>query len=339
MPRINVSGSVLYNDMTPAGNVVVKLIEIDLLGGSNDLILTKSTDGYGKFSGRTTEWNDREGTGPFGVAIPDVFLLHFEVNTPAGTHKGPFVMTSNGSVPIILPFGPFKPVASANRELVQITYLSDGITDPAERFLYQFIESGSNGLVDLHLANSYRRIHRITGNQATLANLVSKLDLAASRSSTLAVDLIVCTHGGSRNRIFFKDSGERGTTGTAVKDAIVNGLSDSRRAKLRMLFSTACFGNSHTRSWIQAGFKVASGSEGIYADSQASMSPFMNAWSQEKTFEECIKKANDGDIGNVADNLAKEFYRVKNMPDAANEVNSNRLIRGNQLIRIYSSPE
>jgi hypothetical protein len=65
----------------------------------------------------------------------------------------------------------------------------------------------------------------------------------------------------------------------------------------------------------------------------------MNAWSQEKTFEECIKKANDGDIGNVADNLAKEFYRVKNMPDAANEVNSNRLIRGNQLIRIYSSPE
>ena len=336
MARINVSGSVFYNDMTPAGNVEVKLIELDLMGGSNDLILTKITDGYGKFSGRTAEWKDREGTGPFGVVIPDVFLMHFEVNTPAGTHRGPFMMTGTGSVPIVLPFAPFKPVAQANRELVQITFLSDGLTDPAERFLYEFIETGSNALVDLHLANAYRRIHRITGNQATLANMISKLDLAASRSSTLAVDLVLCTHGGTRSRLFFKD-GEK--TGTQVKDAIIAGISAARRNKLRIVFSTACFGNSHNSKWIQAGFKVVSGSEGIYADSQASMSPFMHAWSQEKTFEDCINKANAGDIGNVADNLAKEFYRAKDRADLADLVNSNRLIRGNHFIRIYSSPE
>lgn len=330
MARINVNGSVFYNNMTPAEQVEVQIIEIDATGG-NDKILTRTTDSLGKFSGRTSEWKDSEGFG-----LPDVFVLQFKVITPVGTHTGPFVLTANGSVPIVLPFAPFKPVGINNRELVQITYLSDGLTDPGEILLYDFIESGSNALVDTYLAPQYRRISRLTGNQATLTNLVSKLNIAASRSTTLAVDLVVCTHGGSRSKLYFKD-GEK--TSTEVKEAILLGIPENLRTKLRMVFSTACFGNTHNAKWIQSGFKVASGSLGIYADSEASLIPFLNAWKNEENFEVAIQRSNDGDIGNVADNLAKAFYQSKGKPELADQVDSTRVIRGNRYIRIYTSPQ
>ena len=63
-----------------------------------------------------------------------------------------------------------------------------------------------------------------------------------------------------------------------MRDRIRAGLTLADRAKLRMVFSTACFGASHRMAWREAGFKTVSGSREIYADSASSYLPFLSSW-------------------------------------------------------------
>ena len=59
-----------------------------------------------------------------------------------------------------------------------------------------------------------------------------------------------------------------------------------------MVFSTACFGESHRTAWREAGFKTVSGSKKIYADSAASYVPFLSAWAVGGTFGASVLAAN-----------------------------------------------
>ena len=115
---------------------------------------------------------DREGVALFGVSVPDILNLEFRVSVDGKTHKGPFVMGQGTSVPIVLPFGPSKPVSKSQRDLVQIIYLSDTYTG-GERALYQFIEASSEGVVSAGLGQQYRHIHVLKGDDATLAKFKS----------------------------------------------------------------------------------------------------------------------------------------------------------------------
>jgi hypothetical protein len=90
--------------------------------------------------------------------------------------------------------------------------------------------------------------------------------------------------------------------------------------------------------WTQVGFTAAMGAEGIYADSAVSFSPMLTKWKNEGTFAEAVKAANDADIGNVADNLAKAYYNSTGKPENAAEVDSTRKTAGTTTIRIYSMP-
>ena len=335
MTTIYLRGCVKYADLTPAANVQIKINELDSApGGSNDLIFNKQTNADGSFSGTSRNWQDREGVlrTLFGaVNIPDVLNLQFEVVDGNRSHNGPFIMMGNNSAPIILPFGPLKPVAKANRELVQIVYLmSDGYTD-GQKALYSFIETGSAGLVDSFLGNDYKAIHRVTGTQATLANLKQKLIDAGSSNTTTAVDLVFCTHGQTGRVVFYEGAKAVNVVKTALLDIPAN-----IRNKFRMLFSTACYGNTHAQMWLDSGFTCVSGSTAVYADSEASLAPFLHSWETERTFSECIAMANAADIGNAADNIAKAYYRSIGLnPD---DIDSNRVVSGNGNLKIYSRP-
>lgn len=337
MPTIQLNGRVFYADMTPAADVSVKVYDLDLApGGVRDMILTKTTRSDGSFSGQSSNWNDREGRIKIlfkMVDMPDILNLHFEVTAPNGNHSGPLVIVNDNALPIILPFGPPKPVAKNNRELVQIIYLTNDTYVGAERLLYDFIELGSGGLVNSILANDYKMLHLIHGSNATLQKLKDTLIAAGSSSTTTAVDLIVCTHG-SDDKLHFANGG----FGTSDVRNILIGIDENIRKKFRMVFSTACFGETHNSMWRQVGFDCASGSEGIYADSEASLTPFLHAWETQKTFTEAIDIANRADVGRVADGLAKAFYRAQNLPNQANAVNSHRVVGGNGGLRIYSKP-
>jgi hypothetical protein len=342
MPGIPVSGRVQYLDGTPAGEVVLKLYDLDLgPDGLNDLIFTKTTRPDGTFSGITKEWNDREGKIKVffkDVDIPDILNLQFEVITPNGNHKGPFISLNSTSAPIILPIGPPKHVQRNNRELVQIIYLS-GSYNGAEKLLYDFIEIGSGELVRTKLENDYKMYHRIHGNDATLQKLKDTLIAAGSSSTTTAVDLVVCLHGNSDKLGFYVNDPSKKNTEKVTNDAIKTALLQipaNIRKKFRMLFSTACFGQTHLRMWNEVGFDCASGSLGVYADSEVSLLPFLNNWEREKTFAESIKASNDADVNNVADEIAKAYYR--SVGKDASEIDSTRVTRGDGSVRIYTTP-
>ena len=252
-------------------------------------------DADGRFSGRSLEWKDREGR-VLGIDIPDILRLEFTARADGRTHRGPFLRNGSSSAPIILPFGPPRPVTKAERELVQIILVSDGYTG-AERAMYEFIEVATEGLTTAILGPHYQRMTFVKGAAATLDGVTSALNAAAGRSGVEAVDLLFTTHG-SGSKMTLADGEVKDTT---LGSAITSRLSPARLAKLRIVFSTACFGETHLDMWTDVGFTEASGAEGIYADSAVSYAPFLTAWAAERTFAEAVAAANAADVRNAAD--------------------------------------
>lgn len=333
MGRLQISGQVLYSDLTPAAGATVRISDLDGTGGAgDDLILTRNTDANGRFSGLSDEWQDREGR-VFGVDLPDILRLEFTARVDGRTHRGPFLRAPNGrSVPIVMPIPPRKPVSRDGRELVQIILLSPGYQG-AERTLYDFIELSTETLTTSVLGSSYRRTTFLKGRAATLAGLVDALRAGATRTGTKAVDLLFTTHG-STDKMTLADGL---TSEDTVRDALLD-LPDAVRAKLRMVFSTACFGRTHLGMWAAAGFTDASGARGIYADSAVSYAPFLAAWAGERTFGEAVAAANAADVLDAADSAARAFYEAQDEPDTAEDIDSTRVVAGRGRSRIYSTP-
>jgi len=331
MSRLSIGGQVQYNDFTPAAGTQVTIHELDS-PGEHDRIFDATADAAGRFSGRSREWQDREGR-LLGVDIPDILRLEFTARVDGQTHRGPFLRNGGRSVPIILPWGPPKPVSKTERELVQAILVSQDLVG-AERALYEFIELSTETLTRTVLGPVYGRTTFLKGSAVTLDGLVAALGTAAGRPGVEAVDLLFTTHGTTDEVVFF----EGRTAEEDLREALVNGLSPAKRAKLRIVFSTACFGATHLDTWIAAGFSEASGAEGIYADSAVSYAPFLTAWATEHTFADAVAAANAADVLDAADNAARAFYLAQNEPDNAAKIDSDRLRAGTGTTRIYSNP-
>ena len=195
---------------------------------------------------------------------------------------------------------------------------------PAKAF-YEFVQFSAEGAVTV-LTPVYRKVHLVKGRAATLPALVSILNTATSVSSVKAVDLIFVTHGLSEKVVF---SPSDHVTMDEVRQAIVNGLSSSDRAKLRAVFSTACYGASHRSDWRGAGFNVASGSRKIYADSALSYGAFLAAWASGQSFASAINIANGSDPLDAQDQAATPVLRQFGFSEEqAKDVDSFRVILG-----------
>ncbi len=325
MATININGQVKYADLSPAQNVRVKIWELDPLS-VNDVIFNQIVNADGAFSGTSLRWDDHRVA---GVNVDLVAILEFEVTFEGVTHKGPY----SNAVPIILPPTFPKPIQLRERDLVQIVYLQNEDYNAQEQALYGFIETGSAAAVNATLGDDYRRIHHLEGVRATLSRLKRKLQRVAERPGTDAVDLVFCTHGFTDGVVFANGAKTTGDVLTALLE-----IPPGVRAKFRMVFSTACFGTTHNQMWLDAGFKCASGSEGVYADSEFSLIPFLESWASRNTFNTAVEHANTGIIGNRGDEIAKEYYRNIGKADDADDINSHRIVEGNGNLRIYSKP-
>jgi hypothetical protein len=227
-------------------------------------------------------------------------------------------------------------ITKSQRELVVLQ------ADLGGDFMYEFIEDQGVNAAVAQLAPAYGRVRVVRDGQASLSGLVNALDASTILASVRAVDLVIMTHGsdwvsesGWDEWMVFSNEEWRSTL--EVRDRILSSLTAAQRAKLRMVFSTACYSSSHRNQWIQAGFKCASGSIGVYADSAASFSPFLSTWSaganaplfpwlpdprSTQTFQLAVNAANAADLPRNWDNAARAYYFAIGKPDVALDVNS-----------------
>jgi len=221
---------------------------------------------------------------------------------------------------------------SQRNAVVFVADLSTGLSGPEKAF-YQGVEQAAYLTAVTILSPVYHSVFQVEGASATELALRNALSAATSGSTITAVDLIFVTHGLNQGVVFANNTIVPINT---VRNDLLAHLSSAQRAKLRIVFSTACFGASHRAGWIGAGFKAASGSLGVYSDSASSYVPFLGAWALGQSFGSAVIIANLADPFHFWDNLANAtFLPSTNFPGQAN---STRAISGNSALTIDGNP-
>jgi hypothetical protein len=224
-------------------------------------------------------------------------------------------------------------VTKAQREVV---ILSPGLAQGTllERAFYDFVEFNAVAVATATLGTRYKTVHIVQGTAATRAGLANTLNEIASRDTVRAVDLVFITHGATAEVVL----ADKRWTIQEVRDRIRAGLTLADRAKLRMVFSTACFGASHRTAWREAGFKTVSGSREIYADSASSYLPFLSTWALGGTFAASVTAANLAGVPSGWDLAASAWYLSKGRPIEASQIDSYRLMSGSTGLTIGTMP-
>jgi hypothetical protein len=225
---------------------------------------------------------------------------------------------------------PIVAVTKAQRDVVLFLANLAPPEDPEKSF-YEFVSFAAESLGVGFTQPQYRAVHVVKGRNATFAALANGLNAVASNAAVKAVDLVFVTHGLS-DAVLFSDVRR---TMADVRQDIVQKLSAADRAKLRAVFSTACFGSTHRQEWINAGFKVASGSRQIYADSGTSYPAFLIAWTAGQSFAAAVNAANGSDPLRLQDKAAVPVLRSFGFSEqAASRVDSVRVTLGNAALSI-----
>jgi hypothetical protein len=223
-------------------------------------------------------------------------------------------------------------VPTGQRLLVQLVALPPGRA--AERSLYRLIEWGAHWWAGVLLSGTYRQRMLLRGDAATVSTLVDALAAATAQPGVRAVDLAIHPHG-TTERLVLAD----GLVDVAVIAGQVQGaVGEVQRHRLRAVFSTACFGASHLDAWLQAGFVVATGARGIYADGATSVPVMFRTWAARRTVEQCVRSSNDDPTRHAQDVLASRYYGWTGRPGEAARVDSTRVVGGAGAVTVETDP-
>jgi hypothetical protein len=214
-------------------------------------------------------------------------------------------------------------VPKAKRALLVVCELAYGGASNL-RQLYTWIETAGMTTVRAILGDDYRSISELKGPQATRSRFVRKLKSLTADSRNKAVDVVLMLHG-LRNRLYFRDGG---VNTTDLKSEIAN---NGPLAKLRACFSTACYGASHASDLVDAGFRVACGARGVYANGAWGIPTALRNWADEETFSKAVSQANNPAMIAIADRAAELI--------GFNGVDSHWIVRGTRSTRITSKAD
>ncbi len=235
--------------------------------------------------------------------------------------KGTLATAAVGAIPLSFTPAHGANVVKEHRDL--LVFLSNLAPSQQPQKAFYELVSFTAEILTAPLGTAYRHVHVVKGSGATRQGLPTKLNTIASTSAVKAVDLIFVTHGLS-DGVQFSDTV---VSMKVVRDDIKKALSTADRAKLRCLFSTACYGASHVDEWQQAGFKAASGSRRIYADSASSYPAFLSVWGLGGKFQDAVAAANNSDLLRISDNAAKKVLKDWKY-ESWNDVDSVRVVGG-----------
>jgi hypothetical protein len=218
-------------------------------------------------------------------------------------------------------------VTKGRRALVSIINVQDFVPDNV-RWLYQFIDASGAIASDL-LAFNYGKHRKLCGADATKAKFLDALECLGKDASVRAIDVLVMIHG-LDGKLVFAD---------AIYDTPE--LSDEIRAmnlsnKLRLLYSTACYGFSHTGDFVRAGFSAAVGAKRVNANAGTEVPVLFTMWAGGARLRDAVAAGESPITRLPSDRAARWFGRI-NKTSWRDDVNSDKVIIGNDSITIKSS--
>jgi len=204
-----------------------------------------------------------------------------------------------------------------------------------EQALLGAIEIGTLRLAVDRLGDAYRRVHVVSGAGATRQAFADRLDEITADAAVRAVDVIFVAHGAPKGVVFSDGPAAIGDVRDDLRLRFAT--APARRAKLRMLLSTACYGAAHRAAWRAAGFRVVAGTRGMGSASVNGYLAFLEAWAAGGDFNSAIRAANATVPATIWDDMARVWLRWVGDARWA-EVDSGRDISGRSSVTIASLP-
>jgi hypothetical protein len=187
--------------------------------------------------------------------------------------------------------------------------------------LYQFIERSGVAIAETILRPRYKTYRTLIQKQATFQATVDTLMALISDDSIQAIDLVLNLHGDEKILCF-----EDGTVHTGrIKKELLN---LNAKNKLRMVYSTCCYGESHAEDFIASGFKAASGAVATNADAATEYPVFLTLWAAGRKFKDAVGAGNNPITRIPQDRAAKAL--------GFDDADSHKVIVGDGTITIKS---
>jgi hypothetical protein len=211
-------------------------------------------------------------------------------------------------------------IQKQDRVLIVVNYLSSGDTN----YLYRFIEGFGRRAVETILGDDYVRLVKRYGANATRAKFVAAVRREGAKAAVKRIDVVLMLHGGTGSVVFH--DGDVPSRTLASELAALN-----LKSKLRLMYSTCCYGDSHSADWLSAGFDTAIGSKKVNANSAVELAPLLSLWQFNFKISECLAPTVPPTSPN--DQAARLFGEANGL-SWADDVDSTKVIRGNKNLRI-----
>lgn len=214
-------------------------------------------------------------------------------------------------------------VQKDERILLMVTNLSTGGALKFQK-VYEWLDKNAVQLARMLLTDHYRQIDVLSDAAVTSGNFVERLVSLAQMPGIRAIDVYLGIHGLPGQLLFDDGLFASAEIGDRIRVAELSG-------RLRLLYSTACYGASHARDFVAAGFRTASGARGVNANGLYDCPAQFYHWGKGDTYRTTVKAGNNPIGIATADFLTAQL--------GFDDVNSEKIVEGRVLTRITTAAD
>jgi hypothetical protein len=209
-------------------------------------------------------------------------------------------------------------VRAGERGLILFSEFSN--TSDQYKVLYEFAEKSGITLA-LAIRLQYNKFVILSGQNADSHDFVNALKSMAAEPNVDEIDVIMHMHG-NPHQMYFNNTKSSTELASEIQKLRIG-------SKLRMFYTTACYGSTHAEDMITAGFSCAAGAVGVNANSPVEYPEFLTLWSTGTSFRECIEKSRNRNLSAPFENKATQM--------GFHDVNSDKKVYGNGNLKITTN--
>ena len=171
------------------------------------------------------------------------------------------------------------------------------------RVLYEGLDRGAVRVGRRILKDHYRSVLSLTGDSVTSDGFVTKVRVMAKTVGTQALDVFLNVHGRPDKLVFL----DREIPITELADQVAD-LNLGHR--LRLMYSTACYGGMHAKHWVAAGFRTASGAVGVNTNGEVEFPVLLHKWANGGSYASAVRAGRSSPAVSARTDSARITTRV-----------------------------